>query len=142
VTRVPQAEGSPIPQPDEDSAPFWEGLAQGRLMLRQCQVCTALTHPAETSCHVCESPLLRWAEVPARGRLFSWAVERRSVIPGLTPPYIIAQLTPEGCDEGSVRLVGNLLTDAPESLVLGMPLMVRSGALPGSDVALVYFEPA
>lgn len=141
-SQVPQGDASPVPQPDEATAPFWAALADGRLLLRRCGVCGSLDHPGATLCRDCDSPQLGWTEVPRTGHLFSWAVEVRPVIGGMTPPYVIAQLTPAGVEEGGVRLVGTLLTDAPADLSLGMALTVRSVPLPGSDQAVLVFEPA
>lgn len=139
---TPQSDRSPVPSPDGTTAPFWQALSEDRLVLRACEVCGSLDHPGSVACRRCESPQLGWREVAPTGTLFSWAVEARAVIEGMVPPYVVAQLTPAGCDEGGVRLVGTLLTDDPDALRLGMALRVRSSALPGSDLSVLVFEPA
>lgn len=138
----PHGDRSPVPQPDEETAPFWAALADERLLLRSCEVCGSLDHPDAVVCWRCDSPQLVWSEQPLRGTLFSWAIEGRTVIEGMEPPYVVAQLTPTGCDEGTVRLVGTLLTEAPEELRIGMPLTIGRVVVPGSDLSILVFEPA
>jgi uncharacterized OB-fold protein len=140
MTQLPQSTSSPLPLIDSGSAPHWEGLARGALVLRRCDVCTAVNHPAAGDCRVCESPQLTWSEVSPIVRLYSWAVEERSVIAGMVPPYVIAQVTPSECADGDVRVVGTVLADA-SALTIGMSLQLRPETAPGSDIALATFVP-
>ena len=142
MTEAPQTESSPIPQPDERSVRYWDALSRGELLLQRCAVCEALNHPATSSCRVCDSTALGWAEVAPHGRLFSWAIEGRGVIPGMQPPYVIAQVTPDECADGTVRLACTLLTDDPSCLEIDMPVRLVARPAPGSTVALAHFTPS
>ena len=65
------------------------------------------------------------------------AVEQRTIIPGVEPPYVIAQVTPEECNtDGGVRLVCTLLTDHPADLKIGIRVRLQAAAPPGADTAL------
>ena len=138
---LPQSDTSPLPDIDERSAPHWEGLARGALVLRRCGVCRALNHPVADACRVCDSPRLIWVDVEPKVQLFSWAVELRAVIQGMVPPYVIAQVTPTGCEDGEVRLIGTLLAD-PDDLEIGMTLVLSPVTPPAADTAIATFVPA
>jgi uncharacterized OB-fold protein len=140
VTSPPHNALSPLPAVDDASAPHWDGLKRGVLVVRRCDVCDALNHPIARECRVCESPQLRWVEVGTVVSLYSWAVETRPVIPGMEPPYVIAQVTPVECEDGAVRLVGTLLAD-PRELEIGMPLELRAVLAPGSGRHLATYVP-
>jgi uncharacterized protein len=139
---MPQTDSSPLPRPDAHTAPYWEGIARGELLLQRCRVCGVSSHPAADRCRACDSSLLEWVAVEPRGQLFSWAVEQRAIIPGIGAPCVIAQVTPYGCEEGGVRLSCTLLTADPSTLELGMPVRLVAVAPPGTDVPLAFFEPA
>ena len=141
MIRTPQTERSPLPQPDQRSRPYWDALGRGELMLQRCSVCNRLNHPAARRCRVCESTQLGWVVVEPRGRLYSWAVEPRRIIPGMEPPYVIAQVTPDGCEDGAVRLACTILVDDPSGLEIDMPLRLVTAVVPGADVTLAHFRP-
>jgi uncharacterized OB-fold protein len=138
MTALPFSAHSPLPDVDESTAPHWDGLDRGRLVLRRCGVCGSLNHPVAQLCRVCESPDLSWHEVSTRVTLFSWAIEGRAIIPGLTPPFVIGQVTPEECGEGEVRLIG-LLDVAHSDLEIGLPLTLRPAQVPGFDKRLAVY---
>jgi uncharacterized OB-fold protein len=141
MIRIPQTEQSPLPEPDDRSAPYWDALTRAELLLQRCAVCQTLNHPAAECCRVCESTQLLWSRVEPRARLFSWVVETRAIIPGVEPPYVIAQVTPVGCEDGAVRLVCTLLVDDLSALAFDMPLRLETAAVPGASVRLAYFVP-
>ena len=136
---LPQTGTSPLPRPDERSAPYWDALRRGELVLPRCAVCEALNHPWPDRCRVCGSPQLDWVPAGSGGHLFSWAVEERTVIPGLRPPYVIAQVTPDGCAEGEVRLIGTLLVADPSELAIGRPVRLVPTPVPGADVVVACY---
>lgn len=140
MNRVPQTESSPIPLPDGETAPYWEALRHGELWLRRCLVCASLSHPIVTCCRVCDSPRLQWESVGSGGRLYSWVIEERPVIEGMKPPYVIAQVTPDGCAEGDVRLIGTLLADDPSTVEIGARVRLDSSAVLGLPVPLAIFS--
>ena len=140
TTALPQTSASPIPGHDERTAPYWNALLQNTLLLRRCRVCSTVDHPIAVLCRTCDSPDLEWFESCTCGTLFSWTVESRSVVAGMAVPYVIAQVTPDGVEEGGVRMVGTLLTDRPTLLRIGQPVRIRGAAVPGSPRAILVFE--
>ena len=140
MSRVPQTAESPVPRPDAHTAPFWLALGRGELLVRECGVCRQRSHPVAELCRACESPQLGWTAVGDQGRIFSWVVEVREVIPGLTPPYTIVQVAPDGCSEGDVRIVGTLLEDDPARLSIGARVRLEPSPATGPRVPLAYFR--
>ena len=53
----------PIPHPDELSAPYWEGLKRGVLMIQSCGDCGTLRHYPRVLCGECYSLAVTWVEV-------------------------------------------------------------------------------
>lgn len=113
----------PQPHPDPDSAPFWEGVAEGRLLLQQCEACARHRFPPAETCPHCRSAEARWRPAGGRGRVYSWIVVRHPIpaeIFAREVPYIVALVE---LDEG-VRLASNLLGIEPEAVRDGMPVRV------------------
>jgi uncharacterized OB-fold protein len=105
-----------IPEPDELSAPFFAGLAQGRLMIQTCVACGT---PAlgVLYCAGCGAPELAWREASGRGRIWSFAVVHVAYNPAHAGqvPYNAASIELE---EGP-RLFAEVLEAPPGELVIG-----------------------
>jgi uncharacterized OB-fold protein len=114
---------APHPRPaiTADSAFFWEGLNERRLLIRQCTQCRHLHHPPGPMCPVCHS--YDWAPLQAcgRGTLHSFVIVHQPQMPGFTYPLPVALVELE---EG-VRLVANLTGVRAEEMRIGMPLEVE-----------------
>lgn len=140
MTTLPQNGNTPLPAVDDRSAPFWKGVARGTHELPRCEVCGTHNHPMLDECRVCLSPQLAWEDVGPVARLYSWAFEGRGVIQGFTQPYVIAQVTPEKCDDDGVRLIGTVLAD-PTQLQIGQRLELHPARVPGSDIHIAEYRP-
>jgi uncharacterized OB-fold protein/acyl dehydratase len=97
--------GRPRPSLNQDVAFFWEGAAQGRLLIQRCRDCGALRHPPGPGCPECRS--LDWepAEMSGRGEIYSFVRHHHPSIPPFESghPVVLVQL-----DEGP-RLVSELV---------------------------------
>jgi len=70
--------------------PFWEALAQGRLITTRCTACGTLSFPPRNLCRECWSRNLEWVPLAPHGRLYSFT--RVHVVPGAfsaDAPYAI-----------------------------------------------------
>jgi uncharacterized OB-fold protein len=113
--------GLPIPvaEPDGLSAPYWTGLRNSRLLVQRCSHCRTWQFGPEWLCHRCHTFDPKWTEVEPRGRIFSWervwhpshAVLRNH------GPYIAVLVELPQAD--GVRMVGNLLGDPTQEVVIG-----------------------
>jgi uncharacterized OB-fold protein len=105
--------GLPAPQPESDgvSAPYWDGLRQGRLLVQHCLECGTWQFAPEWICHACHAADPPFQEVMARGEIFSWERVWHASHPALVSrvPYLVVLVRlPQA---GDVRMIGNLLGD-------------------------------
>jgi uncharacterized OB-fold protein len=98
---------APVVAPDEVF--FWDGVAEGKLLIQRCADCGALRHPPAPMCGDCGS--LAWDTQPSsgRGRVYSWIESHHPNRPDEAPRIVILVELDEG-----VRLVSNLV-DAPHA---------------------------
>jgi uncharacterized OB-fold protein len=68
----------PIPQPEPNSAPFWEGARQGRLMLPRCTNCNRVHWYPRLLCPFCHAREIEWIEASGEGRVHTFAVQHRA----------------------------------------------------------------
>ena len=93
----------------EEDRFFWDGVKEGRLLLRQCAQCERIQHPPSPMCPACGS--LEWStkQMSGCGTVHSWIVSRHPTQPDEAPRVaaIIA------LDEGP-RFVSNLIDVTPQ----------------------------
>jgi len=111
----------PLPQPDALTASFWEACRRRELEVPACTDCGHLFLPPGPCCPVCWSMQLTVRPVSGRGRVFSFAVYRRTYHPGMPAPYVVALVE---LDEGP-RLISNIVGCAPEEVAIDLPVQVR-----------------
>ncbi|MEM7095390.1 MAG: zinc ribbon domain-containing protein [Actinomycetota bacterium] len=115
------ADGLPVPVPARDGldAPFWSALAEGRLVLQRCEDCGSWQWGPEWICHTCHSFNVGWQETEPRGVIYSHERVWHPVHPALKEqgPFVIVLVELSDCD--GVRMVGNLLGDPMQDLVIG-----------------------
>ncbi len=113
--------GLPAPAPSRDGldAAYWEGARRGELTVQRCASCDTYQWGPEWICHACRSFDLSWPRVAARGRIYSWERVWHAVHPALDDacPYLVVLV--ELPHAGNVRMVGNLLGDAMQEVVIG-----------------------
>lgn len=116
---LPKGLPTPVPEPDGLSAPYWEGLRENKLYVQRCIQCESWQFGPEWICHDCHSFDLKWTEIEPRGRIFSW---ERVWHPSHTSlkqhgPYLAVLV--ELPHAGDVRMIGNLLGDPMQDVVIG-----------------------
>jgi uncharacterized OB-fold protein len=125
------------PTVSPDTAFFWEGVREHRLLIQRCTACATLRHPPRPMCPRCND--LGWDTVESSGRgvVYSFVMPRHPPLPGFDDPYIVVLVE---LDEGT-RLVSNLCDVAPDEVTIGMPVEVRFEQFDGGLV-LPLFRPA
>jgi uncharacterized protein len=98
-----------LPPPTEQSAPFLDGLREGRLVLQRCSACGRARGHVGPVCPYCGGESSSWQVMSGSGGVHSWIRYRRSYLPEFEPlmPYVVLCVTLE---EGP-RIFGRL-TDA------------------------------
>lgn len=128
----------PLPVPDSESTPFWDGMRESKLMLQRCASSGDYLFPPVTFCPgSLETPV--WVEASGKGTIFSWIVVRHPVPRDLYAdevPYVVAIVAlDEGC-----RMTGNIFDCAPEDMRAGMPVeIVYNRVTP--EITLPAFRP-
>ena len=112
--------GMPLPEPDLDTQPFWDGCRDHRFLVQRCLECGAPRWPPGPMCPECQSTATEWIASSGRGTLYSWVVATHPVHPVLVDqvPYVVGLIELE---EG-VRVVGNVGGCPPEAVEAGLPV--------------------
>lgn len=118
-TYLPAGLPIPVPEPDGLSAPYWSGLRENRLLVQRCGGCGGWQFGPEWICHRCHRFDPEWVEVAPRGRIFSWERAWHPVHACLKDhgPYLVVVV--ELPHAGNVRMLGNLLGDPRQEVVIG-----------------------
>jgi hypothetical protein len=124
MSETPQLPTRP-PRRNLETAAFWEGCAEHRLMLPRCDDCGQLIWYPRRYCPFCASRNVTDVAVSGRGTVYSFTVMRRGAGPFRSvAPYVVAYVE---LDEGP-RVMTNVVGTDPERLAVG-------------DVVEVVFEP-
>lgn len=113
--------GLPAPMPSRDGldTPYWEGLKNNKLLVQRCKACHGWQWGPEWLCHRCRSFDLGWSEVAGNGLIYSWERVWHPVHSALQEhgPYIVVLV--ELPEANNIRMVGNLLGDPRQEIVIG-----------------------
>ena len=135
-------DGLPVPVPDPDglSAPYWQGLQEGRIRVQRCNVCTTWQWGPEWICHRCHSEDLAWEEVAGEGVIYSSERAWHPVHPALNNagPYLVVLV--ELPHAGGVRMIGNLLGDPQQVVRIGAAVVAEFEHHPGAKPAFSLLQ--
>lgn len=122
------------PVPDEDDGPFWNGVADHRLLLQRCADCSAVQHPPSPMCPECQSLRREWFDVSGRGSVYSWIQSHHPTAPDEAPRIVALIDLAEG-----PRFVSNLHGVPLDEIEPGMPVEVFFADVDGTT--LPQFRP-
>ena len=127
----------PVPHVDALSAAYWQGNAEGRLLLQRCTRCDHVQFYPRLVCTACDARELAWTESSGRGAVRTFTVIRRAVSPAFEAdvPYVVALVT---LDDGPTMMT-NLVDCDPNAVSIGQRVRVvfeRRG-----EVVLPQFTP-
>ena len=126
----------PLPIPDRDSAPYWEGIAAGELRLQRCTDCGAWRWPARAICSRCRSFAAEWVKASGLGTIVSWIRTHQIFIRSFEAdaPYVTVEVQLDEQDD--IRLIGRLAEPTAEPEI-GMRVLAEFTR----DPALVVWRP-
>ena len=130
----------PMPDPDDMTRFFWDGVNAGRLMILRCKPCGHYIHLPRPVCNRCLSTELEPAQVSGRATLYAWTIpmaplDRYFAENRVT--YAVVELV----EEPGLRLVTNIVDCPEERLRVDMPVEVTFREVaPGCVLPL--FKPA
>jgi uncharacterized OB-fold protein len=130
----------PLPEPDADSAPFWEACGRHELRVQRCGECGARRHPPRPLCPHCQSSQVEWERLSGRGEVYSWVVAHPPVLPAFQDRVPFAVVLVALAEDSRLRFVGNLLGCEPGDVRIGLPVEVAFEEL-AADVTLPQWRP-
>ncbi len=107
-------------QPSRDSAFFWQGLRDDKLLCQSCDHCGRLRHPPRPMCPDCGA--LEWSaqRLSGRGRVHAWIKPVHPPLPMFEEGFLVALVE---LDEG-IRLLSNLCEISAADVRNEMPVEV------------------
>lgn len=109
------------PEPDQESAAYWEALRAHRILLQRCGACGRPRFPPMPTCPWCASRACELVESTGHGVVYSFVTAHVPVSPGYAGPLPYTVATVE-LAEGP-RLLGRVEPPAP--LAVGDPVAPR-----------------
>ena len=81
-----------IPTADAGTRPFWDAVAEGRLLIKRCRDCSRPHFYPRGFCPHCWSEALEWEQASGRATLYTWSVVYVNDLPPFNRrvPYIAA----------------------------------------------------
>jgi len=130
-----KASGRRIPAPlvNPEAQAWFDGAAEGRLLLRHCHDCGHVQRYPRTVCPQCFSSHTGWKESAGMGTVYTYSVLRR----GAPVPYCVAYVT---LDEG-VTVLTNLVDVDLDAVRIGMRVQVTFVETEGG-ARVAMFAPA
>ena len=64
----------PLPKPNSDTKPFWDGCREHELRFQRCKSCDHVRWPPSIICPECYSPETEWIVANGKGRVDSFVV--------------------------------------------------------------------
>ena len=123
----------PYPEPDGETQPFWDGIAEGRLRIQRCTACGRYVFYPRSVCPFCMAAELEWVDASGRGTVHSFSVVHRAP-PGFADDAPFAVVLVD-LAEGP-RLMTRLIDVNAHEMKIGMAVEL---AVAG-DPPLPYFK--
>ena len=99
----------PRPEPDRDSAPWWEAVRRHELLVQRCAGCGTRRFPARSVCNRCRSRESDWVPSAGTGRVYSWIVNHQVFMPALADEVPLPVLLVRLDDGDDIYMYGNLI---------------------------------
>lgn len=134
----------PLPMTDGIDGPFWAAACRGELAMQACSDCGKLRFPPRPMCPSCQSLKREWRTLSGRGKIWSFSIPHPPLLPAFNDqaPYNVIVVELE--EDPTVRLVGNLVSDAtgmlnqidPHTIKIGEPVQAIYVPM-ADDVSLI-----
>jgi uncharacterized OB-fold protein len=125
------------PKITERNAHFWQGGADGQLHLLRCLSCRTYLHPPTAACWSCRSMQVVPEALSGRGTVYSYTVNHYQWLPGMEPPYVVAEV--ELVEQDGLRIMTNIVGCPVEDVRTGMEVEVVFAR--HDDVYVPLFRP-
>jgi uncharacterized protein len=134
------AQPRPVPEPTPVSRPFWDGLAQHRILVQYSPSQQRYVFYPRTLAPGNLADDLEWREIDGSGTLYTFTVARRPTGPPWTDalPQLLAVVQWDAGPKISTELVGV----EPSDIRIGMRVSPVFYDLPGAGITLLRYRPA
>ena len=139
MIRSEEAARKPLPSPDADTAEFWRGLREGRLLLQHCADCGGMQYYQQAACRACGGEHLTHRAASGRGTVHSFSVVHRAPGPAFKADVPYAVLLVE-LEEGP-RMISTYVDGSPDDVGFDMPVMLAFDKIT-EEVTLPRFRKA
>lgn len=114
----------PAPEPDDVSAFYWRGAAEGTLLVQRCAACGFLSHPPDVACTRCGALVLDPTPMSGLGTVYSFTIVRQAFDPAFLSeiPYAVALV--ELDEQPGLVVLANIVGIAPDAVEIGMRVEV------------------
>lgn len=128
----------PLPQPNPDTKPFWNGCRKHELRFQKCRNCSHVRWPPSIICPMCYTQGTEWIRAGGRGKIYTFVVYHQAFHKAFENdlPYVTAIIELE---EGP-RLLSNIVGCRPQDVRCGMPLEVTWEDI-NEEFSLPKFKP-
>lgn len=110
------------PEPDRDSAPWWEAVRRHELTVQRCAGCGTPRFPARAVCNRCRSRSYDWVPALGTGKVYSWIVNHQVFMRGMAGEVPFPVLLVRLDDVDDLLMYGNLVDGDIAGLVPGLPV--------------------
>jgi len=130
-----------LPNPDNETQPFWDGAREGRLVIRRCNTCGEAFFYPRPFCPKCWSADVGWIDASGRATLYTWSIVHVNDLPPFHErvPYVAAIVTLEEGPRMMTNVVGVDFDDLDADMALRVTFRSISDEPP---VTIPVFEPA
>lgn len=129
------ADQIPLPVPDGDSQPFWDGIGRRELLIQRCDTCQRYIFYPRSHCPHCFGDSLSWVQAAGAGTIYSYTVVHQAYGPFAGDvPFVVALVE---LQEG-VRMMTRIADSPPEAVRVGAPVHVVFEQI-NEELTLPYF---
>jgi uncharacterized OB-fold protein len=112
------------PEPDGDTAPYWEAANQSLFGYQHCASCTGNIHPPAVGCPFCGSDSIEWrtSPLPVSGTVHSYVAIHRAFSKSWAGavPYVVARV--QLSEPDGIFMVAAVDGWRPEHARIGAPM--------------------
>ena len=112
----------PLPTPDADTAAFWHGLKDGKLLLQHCADCGRVQYYQQATCRACGRESLVHRAASGRGKVHSFSVVHRAPGPAFKADVPYAVILVE-LEEGP-RMISTFTGGSPDDVTFDMDVIL------------------
>ncbi len=112
----------PLPQPNADDKPFWDGCKKHQLRFQKCLSCGLVRWPPSIICPICYSYDTEWIVATGKGKVYTFVVYHQAYHPAFESelPYVTAVVELE---EGP-HILTNIVSCSPDEVKCDMSVKV------------------